>query len=60
MLVLDPLAIIGFEAAEIMDIDALAGPGTKFTLSLSVTEAPFNVPVIVAVPAVVEDVSVAV
>ena len=58
--VLDPFATIEFEAAVIVEVAALTGPGVKLTTSLSVMGDPFNVPVIVAVPAAVDDVNVAV
>ena len=58
--VLVPLAVIEADDAEIVEVVALAEPGTKLTDSLSVMETPPTVPVIVDVPMVVPDVSVAV
>ena len=60
VVVLVPSAIIVGDEAVIVVVDALTGPGTKFTVALSVIETPVNVPVIVASPVAVDDVSVAV
>ena len=60
VVVLTPFATIELEAAVIVDVAALAGPGVNATTSLSVIGDPFNVPVIVALPAVTDDVKVAV
>ena len=60
VVVLVPLAVMEEAAAVIVEVTVEAGPGTKFTVSLSVIGLPFSVPVMVAVPVVVEDVSVAV
>lgn len=60
VLVLEPLATIVLEDAVIVDVAVLGEPGIKFTISLSVIDGPFNVPVIDATPTVVDDVSVAV
>jgi hypothetical protein len=46
--------------AVIKEVVGLAVPGVKVTLSLSAMFTPATVPVIVEVPAVVEEVSVAV
>ena len=58
--VLVPLAVIEAGDAEIVEVVALAAPGTKLTVSLSLIELPLTVPVIVASPDVVGDVSTAV
>ena len=60
VVVLVPLAVIDDEAAVIVDVAALITPGTNVTTSLSAIEDPPRVPVMVAVPVVVEDVKVAV
>ena len=58
--VLVPLAVIVAEDAVIVEVVALAAPGTKATVSLSVMDVPPTVPVITELPAVVAEVSVAV
>jgi len=58
--VLVPLATIEEGDAVICVVAVLAAPGVKDTISLSVIADPFICPVMVAVPAVVDDVSVAV
>ena len=58
--VLVPFAVIEDDAAVMVDVAALIGPATNVTTSLSEIEEPPNVPVIVAVPEVVDDVNVAV
>ena len=55
-----PLATIGFEAAEIVEVATLAGPGTKFTVSVSVMSDPLSLPVMVEVSTIELDVNVAV
>ena len=55
-----PLAVIEFDEAVIRLVAALAGPEIKETTSLSVTVAPLIDAVIVAVPAVADEVSVTV
>ena len=60
VVVLVPLAVMDAAAAVIVEVAVDAGPGTKFTSSLSVIGLAFNVPVTVAVPAAVEEVRVAV
>ena len=47
-------------AALMVDVVRSAGPGTKATAAMSVMAAALTVPVIVAVPVLVADVSVAV
>ncbi len=56
----DPSAVIEPGAALMRDVDRSAGPGTKLTAALSVRAAALTVPVIVAVPVVMVEVSVAV
>ena len=58
--VVAPSAVIDVGAAVIVDCVASAGPGSKSTVALSVIEAALTVPVTVAVPEVVDEVSVAV
>jgi hypothetical protein len=58
--VLLPFAAIEVGTAVMVEGVAEAAPAVKVTVALSAIDAPFSVPVIVAVPAVVEDVSVAV
>ena len=58
--VLVPLAVIEVGDAVMVEVVALAAPGTKLTVSLSVIDTPPTVPVIVDVPAVVAEVNVAV
>ena len=58
--VLEPFATIDVGAAVIWEVAVEAGPGVKVTTSLSVIAAAFRVPVMVADPAVVEEVRVAV
>ena len=58
--VLLPSAVIELGDAEIVEVAGEATPAVKVTVALLVMAAPFRVPVIVAVPGVVEDVSVAV
>jgi hypothetical protein len=58
--VLVPFAVMDEGEAEINEVVALPAPGTKLTVSLSVIVSPPTVPVIVDVPVVVEEVSVAV
>jgi hypothetical protein len=58
--VLEPFAVIVFEAAVIVEVAVLAGPAVKFTASLSAIAELFNVPLTVAVPVLVTDVNVAV
>ena len=60
VVVLMPSAVMVLDAAVIVDVAALAGPGTKLTNSLSVMAAELTVPVTVAIPALVDEVSVAV
>ena len=60
IVVLKPFATIELKAAVIVDVTALAGPGVNATISLSVIGFPSIVPVIVALPAVTDDVKVAV
>ena len=55
-----PLAVIDEGEAVINEVATLAAPGVKVTVSLSVMDVPPIFPVTVAVPAVVEEVSVAV
>ena len=60
MVVLEtPSAVIEDGVAVTVDVAAEASPGTNSTLALSVMSVPSSVPVIVAVSAVVDDVSVA-
>jgi hypothetical protein len=56
----DPSATIGVDAAVIRDVVASAAPGVNATVAVSVIATALTVPVIVAVPAVVPEVSVAV
>ena len=58
--VLLPSAVIEVGEAEIVEVDAEAAGAVKVTLALLAIAVPFRVPVIVAVPGVIEDVSVAV
>jgi hypothetical protein len=58
--VVTPSAIIEVSVAVISDVVASAGAGVKVTVAVSVIATAFSVPVIVAVPAVVPEVSVAV
>ena len=58
--VLVPLAVMEAGDAVIVEVVALAAPGTKLTVSLSVMETPPTVPVIVDVPIVVDEVKIAV
>ena len=58
--ILVPLAVIDEGEALISEVVVLAAPGVKVTVSLSVIEAPLILPVMVAVPAVVDEVNVAV
>ena len=58
--VVAPSATIEVGAAVINEVVAEATPGLKLTVALSVMADPFTVPVMVAGPAVVEEVSVAV
>ena len=60
VVVLIPFAAMEASSDVIVEVVAEAGPGTKVTTSLSVIATPPSVPVIVAVPVVVEDVKVAV
>jgi hypothetical protein len=57
--VLVPLAVIDEGEAVMVDVVALAVPATNATVSLSVMVTPLTVPVRVDVPAVVEEVNVA-
>ena len=54
-----PSAVIEAGTAVIRDVVATAPPGVRVTVALSVIAVAFTVPVIVAVPVVVVDVSVA-
>ena len=56
----EPSAVMELGAALINEVLASAGPGTKFTVAVSVMAAAFTVPVMVAVPVVVDEVIVAV
>ena len=58
--VLVPSAVMTFGDAEICVVVSSAGPGIKLTLALSAKSDPFSFPVMIAVPAVVDEVSVAV
>ena len=58
--VLVPFAVIDAGAVAIVDADALAVPVVNVTVSVSVMVVPPTVPEMVAVPAVVAEVSVAV
>jgi hypothetical protein len=58
--VLVPFAVIEVGEAVMVEVVALAVPGTNVTVSLSVIVTPPTVPVMVDVPAVVEEVKVAV
>ena len=60
VVVLVPLAVIEAAPAVMVEVAVEAGPGTKVTSSLSAIGLAFNVPVMVAVPAAVEEVKVAV
>ena len=57
--VLVPLAVIEVGEAVMVEVAALAVPGMKETISLSVIDTPPTVPVIVDVPVVVAEVKVA-
>jgi len=57
--VLAPLAVIEVGAALIVDALSEAAPGANVTLADCANAEPFRVPVTVAVPALVEEVSVA-
>ena len=57
---LDPLAVMDVGEAVMVDVAVLAAPGVNATTSLSVIATPPRVPVIVELPAVVEEVNVAV
>ena len=54
-----PLAVMEVGAAVINEVVAAGAPGLKLTVALSVMADPFTVPEMVAVPAVVAEVSVA-
>ena len=56
VVVLEPLAAIVLVAAVIVVVATLAGPGIKFTVSVSVIVIPFSVAEIVDTPLVVDDV----
>jgi hypothetical protein len=58
--VVTPSATIEVGAAVIHEVVASAAPGVNVTVAVSVIATAFNVPVIVAVPVVVAEVSVAV
>ena len=58
--VLVPLAVIDVGDAVIVEVVALAAPGTNATVSSSVIDVPPTVPVITELPAVVDEVRVAV
>ncbi len=58
--VVTPSATIEVGAAVISDLVGSAGPGVNVTVAVSVIPTAFNVPVIVAVPVVIPEVSVAV
>ncbi len=58
--VVTPSATIEVGAAVISDVVASAAPGINVTVAVSVMATAFTVPVIVAVPVVVAEVSVAV
>ncbi len=58
--VVTPFAIIEVGTAVISDLVGSAGPGVNVTVAVSVMATAFTVPVIVAVPVVVAEVSVAV
>ena len=55
-----PFATIELEAAEIVDVAALAGPAIKVTVSVSTISVLPSFPVMVAVPTEVLEVNVAV
>jgi hypothetical protein len=55
-----PFAVIDVGEAVMVEVNALAVPATNATVSLSVMVTPPTVPVMVDVPAVVEEVKVAV
>ena len=57
--VVTPSAVIDSGAAVSVVLAADAGPGVNVTVALSTTVSPSMVPVTVALPAVVSDVSVA-
>ena len=57
--VLVPFAVIDKGDAVMVDADALAAPETNVTVSLSVMATPPTVPVMTELPAVVDEVSVA-
>ena len=58
--VLEPSATIEAGEAAIVEVDADGVPEANVTVALPANELPLSVPVIVAVPTEVEDVSVAV
>jgi hypothetical protein len=58
--VLDPLATIDVGLAVMVEVSREAGPGKNVTVAPSIIGGPLRVPVMVAVPAVVDEVSVAV
>jgi hypothetical protein len=58
--VVTPSATIEVGAAVMSDVVASPAPGMNVTVSVSVIASEFTVPVIVAVPVVVAEVSVAV
>jgi hypothetical protein len=58
--VVTPFATIEVGAAVISEFVASAAPGVNVTVAVSVIATAFTVPVIVAVPVVVAEVSVAV
>ena len=60
VVVVTPSAVIEAGVAVIRDVVASATPGVRVTVALSVIAVAFTVPVIVAVPAVVVEVSVVV
>ncbi len=55
-----PSAVIEIGAAVMVEVAAEGGPVVKLTVASSAMAAAFTVPVTVAVPSVVEEVSVAV
>ena len=55
-----PFAAIEVGDAVMVDVAGEGAPAVKVTVALLVIAAPFNVPVMLAVPGVVEEVSVAV
>ena len=58
--VLVPLAVIDVGEAVIVDVTRLAAPGVNATTSLSVIATPPMVPLMVELPAVIDEVNVAV